>query len=245
MAAMVRISWVVAVFLAFQANVAAYGAMIFWITVILGLMFGMLGYFPPELLLLRLKESAAGAACCAVVAIASPGRRQQAAVQAAMRAFLAALGRSVNAAAQAVFDGRSSPELAALIVTTEQRFRDLAAIAQAERLGVVTAHDEPLRRRMLILEGCERWARELGEIGLSAVRLEEPAMVNLARDALARIDRSIPALLDRLASRSVIEPTDEDAEAPFDLQGTDLPRPVRLLLRIESALLHMSAYTQR
>ena len=47
---------VAAVFLAFQANVAAYGAMVFWITVILGLLFGMLGFFPPELLLLRLKE---------------------------------------------------------------------------------------------------------------------------------------------------------------------------------------------
>ena len=36
---------VAAVFLAFQANVAAYGTMVFWITVILGLMFGMLGFF--------------------------------------------------------------------------------------------------------------------------------------------------------------------------------------------------------
>ena len=59
---------VVAVFLAFQANVAAYGAMVFWLTVILGLLFGMLGFFPPELLLLRLKEAAVGAACGAVVA---------------------------------------------------------------------------------------------------------------------------------------------------------------------------------
>ena len=59
---------VAAVFLAFQANVAAYGAMVFWLTVILGLLFGMLGFFAPELLLLRLKEAAVGAACGAAVA---------------------------------------------------------------------------------------------------------------------------------------------------------------------------------
>ena len=59
---------VVAVFLAFQANMAAYGTMVFWITVILGLVFGMLGFFAPELLLLRLEETIAGAACGAAVA---------------------------------------------------------------------------------------------------------------------------------------------------------------------------------
>ena len=51
---------VVAVFLAFQANVAAYGVMVFWITIILGLLFGMLGYFTFDVLLLRLEEAAVG-----------------------------------------------------------------------------------------------------------------------------------------------------------------------------------------
>src|SRR6185437_1269662 len=37
-----------ALFLAWQAFPAAYGVMVFWITIILGLMFGMLGYFPTE-----------------------------------------------------------------------------------------------------------------------------------------------------------------------------------------------------
>ena len=70
-------------------------------------------------------------------------------------------------------------------------------------------------------------------------------MVNLARTTLARIDRTIPVLLDPPTSPPVIKPADADAEAPADLQGTDLPRAVRLLLRIDSALLHITAYTQR
>ena len=48
----------IAVFFAFQAFGAAYGAMVFWITIILGLMFGLLGASPRELLVVRLEEAA-------------------------------------------------------------------------------------------------------------------------------------------------------------------------------------------
>ena len=125
---------VAAVFLAFQANVAAYGTMVFWITVILGLMFGMLGFFAPELLLLRLEETAVGAACGGAVASLVLLRQKRVPVEDAVRAFLQALGHSVDDAAHALLDGTPPPDLANRIVMAEQRFRDLSAIAQAERL---------------------------------------------------------------------------------------------------------------
>ena len=68
-------------FLAFQANGVAYGVMVFWITIILGLLFGMIGYFAPEFLLLRLKETAAGAICGVLVASFVLVRREFAATQ--------------------------------------------------------------------------------------------------------------------------------------------------------------------
>jgi uncharacterized membrane protein YccC len=231
---------VTAVFLAFQANVAAYGAMVFWITVILGLLFGMLGFFPPELLLLRLKESAVGAACGVLVAYTAPVRRERAAVEDAMRAFLQALGRSVAGAAQSLLDGTPAPDLAACILLAEQRFRDLGAIAQAERLAlVVPARGEPLRRRMLLLEGCERWSRELGQIGLQAVGPADPALAGPVREIASGIDRTLSRLVDRRpAARGADE---EPAAAPVATPGDELPRAVRLLLRIDSALVHMAA----
>ena len=88
----------------------------------------------------------------------------------AVRAFLQALGHSVDDAAHALLDGTPPPDLANRIVMAEQRFRDLSAIAQAERLGLAT-RNEALRRRVLVLEGCELWARELGQIGLQSVWL--------------------------------------------------------------------------
>jgi uncharacterized membrane protein YccC len=222
---------VVAVFLAFQANVAAYGRMVFWITVILGLLFGMLGFFPPDLLLLRLKESTVGAACGALVAFAVVAVRGRAAIGAAIDAFLRSLGRSVDAAARVLLDGVSAADLAACILASEQRFRDLAAIAQSERLGFAAASDEPLRRNLLVLEGCELWARELGHLALQGGAVQDAALADIARDAVAHIDAAIGALLDPASSRPA-------TAATVDVGRHDLPREVRLLLRINAALAH-------
>ena len=226
---------VAAVFLAFQANVAVYGAMVFWLTVILGLLFGMLGFFAPGLLLLRLKEAAVGAACGAAVASLVLVRRERVAADDAMRAFLLALGQSVDSAAHGLLDGRPAPDLAAHILVAEQCFRDLSAIAQSERVGLARAHDEALRRRMLLLEGCELWARELGQICLQSARLQDPAVVRLVSETVARIDAAIPALIARMASPR----HDEPAEVAEQSLADNLPRAVRLLLRIDSALAHV------
>src|SRR5262249_27122975 len=114
-----------AVFLAFQANGATYGVMTFWITIILGLLFGMIGYFAPEFLLLRLKETAAGAVCGVLVASFVLVRREYAATHDAAIAFLRALQQSVDSAARTLLEGERDAALAGYILTAEQRFHDL------------------------------------------------------------------------------------------------------------------------
>ncbi|HET7883274.1 MAG TPA: FUSC family protein, partial [Acetobacteraceae bacterium] len=223
---------VLAVFLAFQANVAAYGRMVFWITVILGLLFGMLGFFPPDLLLLRLKESAVGAACGALVACAVLVVRGRSAIGAATNSFLRPLGQSVDAAARTLLDGAASADLAACVLASEQRYRDLAAIAHSERLGLAAAPDEPVRRNLLVLEGCELWTRELGQIALQGGSVQDPALVGIARDAVAHIDAAINVLVDPAA--------DPPTAAAVEVRRDDLPREVRLLLRISAALAHFA-----
>jgi uncharacterized membrane protein YccC len=220
--------------------------MVFWLTVILGLLFGMLGFFPPDLLLLRLKETAVGAACGAVVASLVLARREHAAVEDATGAFLVALGESVDGAARALLDGTPAPDLAARILTAEQRLRDLGAIAQTERFGLTAAQNEPLRRRLLLLEGCEFWARELGQIGLKSGRLEDPSLVGLVRGTTARIDAKVAELIQRLTNDSAMSRgNDEPVEALIEAPGDDLPRAARLLLRIDAALLNLARNTQR
>ncbi|HEX4172662.1 MAG TPA: FUSC family protein [Acetobacteraceae bacterium] len=234
---------IVAVFLAFQANVAAFGVMIFWITIILGLMFGLLGYFPPELLVLRLKETAVGAACGALVASLVLVRREHAATHGATTDFLRALCDSVDSAARVLLDRQPAPELAAKILVTEQRFRDLDAIARSEQSTHPLAHNEALRRRVLLLEACEQWARELGQICLRQVDLIDPAIVHAARQTVARIDASLSALIDRRGSQAPPatphSPEPDLAIGPTDANQTQ--RALRLLLRIDSTLLRLAA----
>ena len=89
---------IAAVFLAFQAYMAAYGVMVFCMTIILGLMFGMMGYFAPELLLVRLEETTVGATCGILVACLVLPRSGQAVIETAFAGLLRAVGYNVTAA---------------------------------------------------------------------------------------------------------------------------------------------------
>jgi hypothetical protein len=111
----------------------------------------------------------------------------------------------VDRAAGALLDGTSEPALTARILAAEQRFRDLCAITHFEQAGLVVSRNELLRRRML-LEACEQWARELGEISLQSVLLDHPALARLARETVARTDITLPNLIDRLANQSGVSP---------------------------------------
>jgi uncharacterized membrane protein YgaE (UPF0421/DUF939 family) len=229
---------VIGVFLAFQANVAAYGVMVFWITIIFGLMFGMLGYFALDVLLLRLEESLVGAAAGALIACLVLVRREPAITQEAMLAFLGALRALIESASAVLLDGRPAPELAARILAAEQGFRDLKAIAQGQQSSLPVSHDETLRRRITLLEACEYWARELGSICLRTGRLTDPGLIDIARAAIARIDAHLRGLTAQLSAGSSAPRIAN--EATSDVVGATPDDPshhaVRLLLRIDTAL---------
>jgi uncharacterized membrane protein YccC len=234
---------IAAVFLAFQANLAAYGVMVFWITIILGLTFGMLGYFAPGFLLLRLQETAAGAICGALVASFVLVRREYAATYDATIAFLRALGQSVNSATRVLLDHEPQPDLSALILAAEQRFRDLSAAAQSEQSSHPVSRDESLRRRVLVLEGCEAWERELGQLCLESIRLHDQDLVTSMRQTVARINNSVAGLIEVFEQQKAIVPAGREATEDLAPIADDDPaqHAVRLLLRIDSALLLLAA----
>ena len=229
---------VIAVFLAFQANVVAYGVMVFWITIIFGLMFGMLGYFALDVLLLRLEESLVGAAAGALIACLVLVRRERAITQEAMLAFLGALRALIESASSVLLDGKPAPELAARILAAEQGFRDLKAIAQGQQSSLPVSHDETLRRRVTLLEACEYWGRELGTICLTSGRLTDPGLIDTARAAVARIDADLRGFSSQLSTGSSAPRIAN--EATSDVVGATPDDPshhaVRLLLRIDAAL---------
>jgi hypothetical protein len=135
------------------------------------------------------------------------------------------------------------PDLAAVILAAEQRCHDLSAIAQAEQIRFGASHNETLRRRLLLLEGCEQWARELGQISLESVRLRDPELVRSARETAARIDTTLANLISRVADQISIPPLGEEPADDLGQNLRDEPphRAVRLLLRIDAALVHLAS----
>jgi len=229
-----------AVFLAFQANLAAYGVMIFWITIILGLTFGMLGYFAPEFLLLRLKETLAGALCGVVVASFVLVRREYAVTHDAAVTFLRALVQSVDCSARVLLEHVPAPELSGYVLTAEQRFREFSAVAQSEQSSHPLSRNEALRRRVLLLEACEEWARELGRMCLQGIVLEDATRARTVRETVARIDASVAGLIAHLAEEAeVTEVREPGEELVVSAQDDPAQHAVRLLLRIDAVLVNL------
>ena len=232
---------IVAVLLAFDASVAAYGMMVFWITIALGMLFGMLGYFAPEVLLLRLQETAVGAACGIGVACVVLARPTRDATVAAAEALLPAIGALVSRAAAAMIEGRPDPAVLGLVLAAEQRFQDLRAASEPTLHGLVALGHEGQRRRLLFLAVCVFWSRELGDLSLAAARPPDAAVAPTIRDAAARIAATTERL--RAGWQSVATEAPEGggddmlASLPTGLDRGDPGHDAaRLLLRIDAAL---------
>ncbi len=224
---------IAAVFLAFQANGAAYGVMVFWITIILGLMFGMLGYFTFDVLLLRLEEAAVGVACGGFVACLVLVRREHAVMGEAAAAFLQALGALVRGSAAILFEGTPVSDLPTRLLAASQRFGELRTVAASRQAGFQMSHDDALQQRMFLFEGCQTWARELGDIALTGQRIADPGLAAPAHRAAESIEASLACLLNGSS------PAHRNREAARDVVPALDDRPhrvVRLLLRIDSAL---------
>lgn len=233
---------VIAVFLAFQANVIAYGVMVFWITVILGLMFGMMGYFTFDVLLTRLEESAIGVASGVLVASLVLVRRERDVTEEAATAFLRALRELVRGGGAMLLEGKPTRDLASHILGTGQRFRELNAVSASEQSSFGMVRRERLRRRVMMLGACESWGREFGTICLRSGRIKDAGLTKLAADALARTDATL-AYLTGAGSKTAEAALGADTANNVVPTGADDPtsHAVHLLLRLDAALDRLAA----
>lgn len=239
---------IVAVFLAFNASTASYGAMVFWITIILALMFSLIGYFTPELLALRLEEGVFGVVCGIVVAALLWGVRTGDIVAKAQQDYVRALVVVARSATDSLITRTADPALAGYILALQDRFHALW-----DAMGSVVSlpsRRPSLRRRANFLSACDYWGRELGWFGRRADTSIDPAVANVMQRAIARIERAadrLCAVSDRVeADRGLTTSwVEEAAQAQATLASTNSsgvrPVPAYLLLRIEAALYHLLA----
>lgn len=231
-------------FLAFYFVQISYSLMIFFITIALALVYGLMGMFAPEILLLRLEETIIGALSGTLMAFFVFPKRTSTGAADALQAYFEALRELIETARARVHGEPSGRGLLALSRVLDRRYLDLAAAARP--LGgpwsAVTRFGE-VRERLLVLSACARWARTLARA--------LPRGGTFAPEMVERIDRIVPRVIEQIAE--ALERKDSFFERRRRTGGdlpdlTYRPQPVALssghpvtALEIISALLERNA----
>ncbi len=189
------------VFLAFYLVQVAYGLMIFWITILISLLYGLLGYFSPALLILRVEETGIGAFIGVLVAMVVLPTSSRENFILGTRSFLRALGDLVGHAAQP--GGMDLTEAAREL---DRRFYQLRTTGKPLTSGLAGAFAPSRARRWLrVFLACDYYARTLAGRAQreGAVGDQTEECQRLAARIRANIDR-ILGVLDRTRPKSVL-----------------------------------------
>ena len=154
---------VVAFFLAFYFLQTSYGVMIFFITVAIALLYGIMGLFTPELLVVRLEETVDRRRRRRLLRLLRIScTRGVAGVAEALDAYLDSLSKLVRVARARLHGQEPNSDIVALSRAVDRKFADLATVARP--LGgpwtIVTRYGE-VREKLLLLAGCAHWSRVL------------------------------------------------------------------------------------
>lgn len=144
------------VFLAFYFLAVSYATMTFFVSVVLSLLYSLMGVLTPELLQLRLEETLIGSIAGAAVAFVVFPTRTRTSLDAAIKSWCAEL----TGLMQAAREGQSGMALIVRSQALDRAYRDLAAAAKP--LGVswqLVTRPGHVRQTLAIFMGCTYWAR--------------------------------------------------------------------------------------
>jgi len=183
----------VCLFCALYVMKIAYSMMIFWITTMLALLYGLLGQFTVHLLLLRIEETAIGAVIGAAVAILVLPTDTRSAIRDDAHAFLTTLSALIEASVSSLLGkAEGNPtDLARQLDRNLQQYRVTAKPMMAGVAGL--SGRRSIRRGLRMLSACDHYARTLARN--SAPYDDAPsALADAVSAAAAQVRRNIDAL---------------------------------------------------
>jgi uncharacterized membrane protein YgaE (UPF0421/DUF939 family) len=151
----------VCLFCAFYFMTVTYSLMTFWITTMLALMYGLLGQFSFEVLMLRIEETAIGAVIGIAVAVLVLPTHTGAAVRDDTRAFLTSLSGLIEISIATMFgDEAASPTEQAREL--DRKLQDFRVDAKPLLAGVAgLSSRRSIRRGLRLFTSCDRYGRRL------------------------------------------------------------------------------------
>lgn len=184
----------VCLFFGFYLIQVAYSLMIFWITTMLALLYGLLGQFSVGLLVLRIEETAIGAAIGVLVAMLVLPTSTRTTITDGARSFLATLGDLVEAAVPTPL--ASAENLTEQARELDEQLQQVRTSAKPRTRGIAgVAGRGSARHGLRVFTACDHYGRTLARsAGQPHPALADPALAGLVTAAAERIRGNIEAL---------------------------------------------------
>ena len=233
------------VFLGFYVLRVSQGLFMFWVTTVLALLYGLLGRFSIDVLVLRLEETAAGAVIGIAVAFLVLPSSTRDTVAGHVAEFLSGLDDLLDVAVRDLAGGgdAGAQRLLARARKLDQTVLTLRTAARPLTTGLAGLSGRGgFRRTMRTLAACDRYARGLARLATQAPGSPEPARLALTRaaDAVRANVRALRALLgqppdppDRVELTDATELLDAAEDLAADAEHATA---VRFLRRLDGAV---------
>ncbi len=230
---------------------ASYGIFVFFITALLALLYLILGMFSPSLLLLRLIETAIGSTIGVLVATFVLPTSTREALGSSAAALLGTLATVIERSAKRLGEpAEDDDDPAADARDLDRALTDILARARPLGAGRLSGTGRSaVRHRLLVLNACARYARNLARIARRA-RVAPPEAVREPLRSLGdTIASNIRAQADELSGKDAAPPVDIEPrvmELRRALGETDnathdeVDAAVRELTRIVRALVQLN-----
>ncbi len=224
------------VFLGFYLIRVSYAYMIFFVTVMIGQMYTILGMFSDRLLLLRLEETVVGAVAGAAVALVVTPLSTRDTVRSARDGLLGSLADLLDAAADWLERDEDRPDLDALARALDDRARRLQLVARPLTRPLVWGNHSPRTRHRLALHlAAVARARAL-VVDLRQRPTAHPQDAAAGCRALAEATRRLSEARPGRPAPETEEPLERGDAALFAADGVPDDLVLRRLARLHATL---------
>ncbi|UZJ25215.1 FUSC family protein [Rhodococcus antarcticus] len=242
---------VVCVFAAFYLVRVSSALMVFFITVLLAMLYGLLGTFSVQVLELRIYETAAGAAVGIAAAFLVLPTGTRSTVDGKLRACLDSLDDLVRDSVAAVGSGGGEVDLVTASRDLDDTLVALDLAAEPLAHGVLQRVRTSTRLWLRVVRAADGYARSLARAGHAAAAVPAPTVevAEALAAAATRVHEHVGALRARLDSDhpAPVHPAEPALVAVLELDGRGVHdpevRPLRAavyaLARIDRALLDL------
>lgn len=234
---------VVCVFFAFYLAPIAYGLLTFFVTVLLAMLYGLLGVFSIDVLEVRVLETAAGALIGIASAFLILSTKTRGAVTELAFEFVDQLAELIEASVEAVLAPGQDADMIEQARALDTTLQDLAKAAKPLELRPTTQSRNGARRLLRLAHASSRSAHALARAGMLAARADPdtaPSEETAAamRDASAHVLGNVALARRHLAGERVEKPEKATETSVLDAMVTasTQPGPRRAALRALSRL---------